>query len=95
MSAHGITWTRTTAARYDEMLNILPPAAWIGGAFLVGEPVDGDPITGAARFDAYWQRYGPGLDAVDHPIYYVTTRPITIAELRAELRNPAPEGIPS
>jgi len=29
-----------TEGRYIEMLEVLPPARWCGGAFLVGEPVD-------------------------------------------------------
>jgi hypothetical protein len=73
-----ITWAETTGAQYDEMLNVLPPAFWRSGAFLVGEPVDHDFATGQPRFDAYWQRY-------KH--FYVASRPVTIAEMRHELED--------
>lgn len=72
-----IAWEATTAAQYDEMLNVLPPAAWIGGAFLVGEACDHCLQTGRPRFEAYWQRGGA---------YLVASRPITIAELRQQLQ---------
>lgn len=71
-----IRWSRTDEHKYREMLEVLPPAAWIGGAFLVGEPYDHDFTTGQPRFSGYWHRNG---------IYLVASRPITIAELRAEL----------
>lgn len=71
-----IVWLSTTADRYDEMLNVLPPAMWRGGAFLVGEPMDHDVATGRARYSAYWQRGGA---------YFEASRPITVAEMRAEL----------
>jgi len=72
-----IVWQLTTAERYDEMLNVLPPAAWIGGAFLVGEPIDHCFATGRPRFEAYWQQ---------GRTYLVSSRPITIAELRGQLQ---------
>ncbi len=72
-----IVWEPTTAAQYDEMLNILPPAMWIGGAFLVGEPTDHDVLTGAPRFTAYWQRGS---------MYYAASRPLMHTELRACLQ---------
>lgn len=31
-------WKEVTEERYDEMLNILPPAHWDSKGFLVGEP---------------------------------------------------------
>ena len=71
-----IVWEDTTATQYNEMLNVLPPAAWIDGAFLVGEPTDHDYNNGQPRFAAYWYRFG---------CYLVASRPITIKELRAEL----------
>lgn len=71
-----ITWEPSTAEQYDEMLNVLPPAMWVGGAFLVGEPMDHDVMDGQPRFSAYWQRASG---------YYVASRPLTRAELRAEL----------
>ena len=38
MDANPGQWVPTTADMYDEMLNVLPPALWIGSGFLVGEP---------------------------------------------------------
>lgn len=73
-----VVWNPTTADKYDEMLNVLPPAAWIGGAFLVGEPVDHCPTTGAPRYEAYWQ-FG---DA-----FVVSSRAITTREFRASVAH--------
>lgn len=71
-----IVWTETTPAQYDERLNVLPPALWRGGAFLVGEPTDHDLSTGQPRFAADWHRGN----------HYVTaSRPLTCAELRGIL----------
>jgi hypothetical protein len=50
-----IVWQLTTRESYHYMLDILPPAAWKGGAFLVGEPADHDVATGAPRFTAFWE----------------------------------------
>jgi hypothetical protein len=58
------------------MLNVLPPAAWIGGAFMVGEPTDHCAETGRPRFQAYRER---GMQ------FEVASRPMTIAEFRAEV----------
>jgi len=69
-----ITWTPTTAERYHEMLNVLPPAAWQGWAFLVGEPTDHHAKTGRARFACYVQKG----DA-----FMVSSRPITRTEFAA------------
>lgn len=71
-----IVWQTTDAKSYEEMLNVLPPALWIGGAFLVGEPCDHDYATGAPRFQAFWHRGAS---------YVCSDRPITRAELRAAL----------
>ena len=59
-----------------EMLEVLPPAIWIGGAFLVGEPVTHSARTGAPMFDGFWKRNGR---------YLASNRAMTRAELRAEL----------
>ena len=67
-----ITWTLTTREMYDEMLNVLPPISWRGGAFCVGEPWDHCVATGRARYQAYWQRGDS---------FCVSSRPITVAEL--------------
>ncbi len=69
-----ITWDETTEEQYNDMLEVLPPAAWIGGAFLVGEPDDHDCSTGAPRFRAYRH---------DGDRYLVASRPMTRAEFRA------------
>ena len=78
-----ITWTRTTRAKYWEMLEILPPALWLGGAFLVGEPTDHHARTGHPRFAAYWQRGS----SEDFAVYLVASRPLTRSELKAEVRR--------
>lgn len=72
-----ITWMPSSQADYLDMLNVLPPAMWIGGAFLVGEPTDHDMSNGAPRFAAYWERHGA---------YYVANRPLTRAELREQVK---------
>lgn len=76
-----ILWRRTNRAKYHEMLNILPPALWIGGAFLVGEPMDHHALSGQPRFSAYWQRGS----SEDFAVYLVASRPLTCAELRKEV----------
>ena len=73
-----IHWEPTTEQQYREMLNVLPPAKWIGGAFLVGEPWDHDFATGRPRFAAYWHR---------HDAYLVASRPLTRIELDKEVRG--------
>lgn len=71
-----IIWQTTDAKSYERMLNVLPPALWIGGAFLVGEPCDHSYATSAPRFQGFWHRNGQ---------YFASDRPITRAELRAAL----------
>lgn len=66
-----IEWELSTFERYREMLEILPPAFWRRGLFLVGEPMDHDYGTGQPRYSAYWQRGDR---------YLTASRPITIAE---------------
>lgn len=73
-----ITWAPTTVRQYHEMLEVLPPAMWSFGAFLVGEPMDHDAETGAPRFSAYFHEHG---------LYFVASRPMTRAELRAFLNQ--------
>jgi len=70
-----IQWMQTTAEQYDEMLGVLPPAAYAGAAFLVGEPTDHDAGNGQPRFPAYRKRGAA---------YEVASRPVTIPEFRAE-----------
>ncbi len=38
MTENPEAWIPTTEAMYSDMLEVLPPAGWVGGAFLVGEP---------------------------------------------------------
>jgi hypothetical protein len=75
-----ITWEPTTHEKYHEMLGVLPPALWLGGAFLVGEPDDHDIDDGAPRFRGYRHRDGA---------YFVASRPMTCNELRKEMGQPA------
>jgi len=71
-----IRWEITTERKYQEMLEVLPPAYWSGGAFLVGEPWDHCMATGRPRFAAYVERSGR---------YYTANRPVTMTELKAEM----------
>jgi len=72
-----IHWQPTTADKYMEMLEVLPPIEWRSGAFLVGEPIDHCHATGRPRFQAYRQ--------IDDR-FYASNRAITVLELRAELK---------
>jgi len=49
-------WVPVTEDRFHEMLNVLPPAAWQGGAFLVGEASDHHAASGRPRFTCYRER---------------------------------------
>lgn len=71
-----VTWHPTTAAQYDDMRDVLPPAAWMADAFLVGEPADHCVATGAPRFEAYAKRG-------NH--YVVASRPMTRREFKEEI----------
>lgn len=71
-----IMWAPTTADKFSEMLEVLPPAAGGRMAFLVGEPWDHDAGTGEPRYQAFWRC---GND------YRIGSRPMTIREFRAEL----------
>jgi hypothetical protein len=74
-----VEWRETTAEQYEEMLNVLPPAYFIGPWFLVGEPSDHDALSGEPRFQGY--RYA------DVPVrYFTTSRPVTRREFE-ELRK--------
>lgn len=46
---------KVDAKRYQDMLEVLPPARWIGGAFLVGEAMSHDE-DGQARYAYYFRR---------------------------------------
>jgi hypothetical protein len=76
-----VTWEETTEEKYDEMLNVLPPAFWEQGLFLVGEPWDHHAITGRPRFAAYRELHGK---------YFAASRPMTVKEARTIVeRDPA------
>lgn len=74
-----ITWGATTEHQYRYALEVLPPVEWRGGGFLLGEPYDHDYATGAPRFHGYRQQ---GYR------HFVSSRPLTVAEFREELRRP-------
>jgi hypothetical protein len=69
-----VTFTESTEAQYHEMLNCLPPAAWLLDSFLVGEPTDHSVSTGQPRFQMYTKRSN---------VYLASSRPVTVAEFRA------------
>jgi hypothetical protein len=63
-------WRKSCEGRYHEMLGALPPAAWIGDGFLVGEALDHDR-EGNPRFEAHFKtRTG----------YWCALNPMTLAE---------------
>lgn len=74
-----LTWEPSTREQYDDMLNVLPPAAYEAGGFLVGEPYDHCFKTGRARFQGYRERAGG--------VFEVASRPMTIAEFREAVRS--------
>jgi len=51
-----IVWEPSTYESFDYGLCVLPPAIWIGGAFMVGEPCDHDAGNGQPRFQAFRER---------------------------------------
>lgn len=61
------------AKRYQDMLEVLPPARWIGGAFLVGEAMSHDD-NGQARYAYYFRRGDQHFHGAD----------LTIAEFEAK-----------
>ena len=68
-----IVWEPSTYEAFDYGLNVLPPAIWIRGGFMVGEPCDHDAETGQPRFQAFRER---------GDIYERASRPMTRAEFR-------------
>lgn len=72
-------WLSTTASRYDEMLNVLPPAEWKSGMFLVGEAMSHDD-DGSPYYTVYSRADGK---------YTVGSRPITVAEFNTLLGREA------
>lgn len=61
------------ADQYQRMLEVLPPARWIGGAFLVGEAMSHDE-DGQARYAYYFRRGDQHFHGAD----------LTIAEFEAK-----------
>ena len=82
-----IIWEDTTREKYWEMLEVLPPAAMCGNAFLVGEPMDHRADTGEPRFTAFRQI---GFENTGNATYLVASRPITHREFKAELEATSP-----
>lgn len=72
-----IVWEPTTEERYYEMLGVLPPIEWRGGAFMVSEPADSCYATGRPRYQAFRQTGDE---------YFAASRPMTRAELRAIIK---------
>jgi hypothetical protein len=66
-----IMWETTTEEEYNDMMNVLPPAAYGPGAFLVGEPADHEADSGKPRYQAYRSR---GL------LFERSNRPLTRSE---------------
>lgn len=51
-------WSPIEEDRFQEMLNVLPPAAWHNGAFLVGEASDHHAASGQPRFTCCREKGG-------------------------------------
>ncbi len=68
-----IEWNETTENNYREMLDVLPPASSVTGAFLVGEPCDHCARTGQPRFQAF-RKQGEQFQSA--------SRPMTFAEFK-------------
>lgn len=73
-----ITWDEITEEQYSYWLECLPPIAWKGGAFLVGEPSDHHAGTGQPRYQAC---------KMQGEKFYASNRPLTRAELKAEVQS--------
>jgi len=66
-----VQWLESTEEDYDYALGCLPPIAYNGSGFLVGEPYDHDPLTGSPRFRAH---------IMQNDKFFKSDRPITIEE---------------
>ena len=62
-----VAWRPCSVERYEEMLNVLPPAWHAHGGFLVGEPWDHDASDGQPRFAAFRHR-GSVFEESDRPM---------------------------
>ncbi len=67
-------FTKTTEARYWEMLEVLPPEIMTGYGFLVGEPMDHNS-RGQPRFSAF----------VEYPAgtFFESVEAMTVGEFKA------------
>ena len=85
-----LQWTEVSRERYWEMMEVLPPAAYLPVAetgyfpnitqgFLVGEPWDHCAATGAPRFAAFIKRGHTGIQDSDAK-FYEANRPMTRKE---------------
>lgn len=73
-----IVWEPSERETYQEMLNVLPPAFWGAGGFLVGEHTDHDVLDGRPRYEAY-RHQGDS--------YFVSSRPLTVKEFITEQKG--------
>ena len=71
-----ITWDETTEDNFTKMLEVLPPAAWHDGGFLVGEAWDHDALTGRPRYQAFKEIEGK---------FFAASRAMTEAEFNKEV----------
>ena len=76
-----VHWIQTTAERFDEMLNVLPPIGWNKRGFLVGEAWDHHAVSGKARYAAFIERIESG-DGWQEKRYYESSRPMTRDEFK-------------
>jgi hypothetical protein len=68
-----VTWVKSDKDNFDYALGCLPPAAYSGSGFLVGEPCDHCAKTGQPRFTA-WKKDGEEC--------FYSSRPVTLAEFK-------------
>ncbi|HYA71775.1 MAG TPA: hypothetical protein VEF36_01325 [Roseiarcus sp.] len=76
-------WKKITAARYWEMLEILPPALMTYRGFLLGEARDHD-AAGRPRFTAFVERVKTSAingNVADND-YFESTTAMTVAEFK-------------
>lgn len=81
----GFALQPVTKDRYHEMLNIMPPVAWVDAGFLVGEPFDHRScgIGGDLRAS-----YSVFVEARDGKAHHEGTHALTAPEWRALAGNP-------
>jgi len=79
-----VKWEAITEARYWELLEVLPPINWSGGAFMVSEACDHDWATGRERYQAV-RECG---SAPYYRTWDASSRPVTHAELAANRATP-------